>query len=114
MYVLVRRDIPAAQQSVQACHAAIEAARKFLAPGDEHPHLVLCGIADGSMLLRERERLDARGVRTACFYEPDIGGELTAIATEPLSGDARRLMRRYKILKEQDLDGLPRSRGPPV
>lgn len=111
--MLVRKDLPLTQQAVQACHAAIEAAREFLSPSGVHPHLVLCGVNNEATLHRETKRLEKLGIRFACFREPDRAGELTALATEPLRGEARRPMRRYQLLEEEDMTGSPRSRGPP-
>jgi hypothetical protein len=100
LYVLVRRDLSVPQQAVQAIHAAIEAARRFLPKEAVHPHLVLCGVPDEPTLVREAERLEAFGIPIAKFHEPDRGNELTAIATAPLKGEDRRPMRRYKLLTE--------------
>ncbi|MEM6258218.1 MAG: peptidyl-tRNA hydrolase [Planctomycetota bacterium] len=99
MYVLVRTDLPPAQQAVQSCHASIEAARHFLEPDAHHPHLVVCGIRGEEALHQARDRLEALGVRCCAFVEPDRDHEVTALATEPLSGRRRRLLRRYKLLK---------------
>jgi hypothetical protein len=43
-------------------------------------------------------RLADLGVRHRAFHEPDIGDQLTAIATEPLSRHHKRLFRRYRLL----------------
>lgn len=96
----MRTDLPGAQKTVQACHAVIEATRHFLTPDLPHPHLTICGVKDEAALLHERSRLEALGVNLLGFNEPDRDNQLTAIATEPLSGSKRRLMRRYKILDE--------------
>lgn len=119
----MRQDLSSAQQAVQACHAVVEATREFLTPGMAHPYMVLCGVKNEAELAREWERLKAYGVRVAAFHEPDRNGELTAVATEPLSGEARRPMRRYKLLCGSDSDGGgdtetdaingPYARGPP-
>jgi hypothetical protein len=101
LYVLVRKDLSRPQQAVQACHAAIEATRKFLSAGDAHPHLVLCGVSDETTLEREQGRLEAYGVRTVSFREPDRNNELTAVATEPLTGEAQRRTRRYELLEDE-------------
>lgn len=98
MYVLVRRDLSRPQQTVQACHAAIEAARTFLQPFHEHPFLVICGIRDGPDLCRQLLRLQEAGIRCRAFHEPDIGNQLTAIATEPVCGPQRKRFRRFQLL----------------
>ena len=99
IYVLVRKDLSFPQQAVQSCHAAIEATRLFLSPEHSHPHLVLCGVRDQSTLERETSRLMSKGIRFVEFHEPDRNDELTAIATEPIAGDARRMFRRYDLLE---------------
>lgn len=84
-----------------------------------HPHLVLCEVPDEKALAYEQARLEALGVRTVSFREPDRNNELTAIATEPLVGEARRPMRRYRLLAENDgeqndeASRFPLIRGPP-
>jgi hypothetical protein len=98
VYVLVREDLSPSQQVVQSCHAAIEAARTFLPPEHEHPHLVICGVRDEPALWARLHRLQERGVHFRPFFEPDLGGQLTALATEPLSGDDRRLFRSLRLL----------------
>jgi hypothetical protein len=94
----VRRDLSPAQQLVQAAHACLEAGRHFLLPADEHPHLVILGAADELELQRACARLRAVGVDFQYFREPDLGNSLTAVATPPLRGAARRFFRRYVCL----------------
>jgi hypothetical protein len=84
---------------VQACHASLEAARAFLPPDHEHPHLVVCGVRDEARLGTCLDRLRRAGVRFRPFSEPDLGNELTAAATEPVRGKQRRLFRDYALLR---------------
>jgi hypothetical protein len=95
---LVRTDLSPGQQVVQACHAAWDACSTFHDPGHEHPHLVVCGVPDESTLKHVLEQLRERGVRLRAFTECDIGNELTALASEPLAGAARRPFRKYRLL----------------
>jgi hypothetical protein len=88
---------------VQACHAGLEASRQFLPPGSDHPHLVLCGVASEQRLLAAADFLFRRNIRFHLFHEPDRANEATALATEPLSGDERRLMERFRCLSSGDL-----------
>jgi hypothetical protein len=99
LYVLVRTDIPFAYQAVQAAHAAIEAARHFLKPNDDHPHLVLLGVANEERLQCAATYIQQAGINLQHFYEEDLGGELTAIATELVSGRARRIFRPFNLLQ---------------
>jgi hypothetical protein len=105
VYVLVRRDLSFPQQAVQAAHAAIEACRAGLIPSHRdghlpHPHLVLCHVGSIQGLLRAAELLRRAGIRFQLFHEPDLGGAPTALATEPLRGEARAPLRRFPLLKE--------------
>lgn len=84
---------------MQAAHAAYESAARLGCPG-EHPHFAVCSIPSERALAKAASRLAAAGVRFATFEEPDLGGELTALATEPLRGDRRRALSRYSLLKE--------------
>ena len=61
--------------------------------------------------MREASRLEDQGIRFACFHEPDRNNELTAIATEPITGETRRYFRRYNLV-EDELVSL-HSTGPP-
>jgi len=98
MYVLVRKDLPPNQQAVQACHAAIEAARTILPAHAEHPHLALLGVKSERQLKNVCEQLQQHDIAYQSFREPDIGNALTAIATAPLSGDARKLFKKFNCL----------------
>lgn len=94
----MRQDLSHPQQVVQACHAAIEAARFLLPSHLTHPHLVVCGVPGESDLYRCIERFRRLGVEHRPFREPDRGGELTALATGPIFGSRRRIFRRYRCL----------------
>lgn len=85
---------------VQACHASIEAARTFLSPLHEHPSLILCGVRDEPALCRSLDRITRAGIRCRAFHEPDIGNQLTAIATEPVFDKQRRVFRAYRLLPD--------------
>ena len=90
---------------MQAAHAAIEACRARVIPlsdsdGVPHPHLVLCHVGSIPALLRAAESLRRGGIRFQLFHEPDLGGAPTALATEPLRGEARAPLRRFPLLKE--------------
>ena len=98
MYVLVRKDLSAAQQVVQSCHAAIEAARTLLPAEQEHPHVIVCGVRDEHALWAAVHKLQKHGIRYRAFQEPDQGNQLTALATEPVLDATRRLFRSLRLL----------------
>jgi hypothetical protein len=101
VYAFVRQDLPPPQQAIQAAHACIEAARSFISPADEHPHLVLLAVADELQLARVLTRLLRLDVQCKPFHEPDLGHELTALATEPVRGARRRIFRNYQCLRPE-------------
>ena len=105
----MRRDLPAAQIAVQAIHAAIEAACRFLPPDHTHPHLVLCRVSSERDLLSAADRLDRLGIRFQLFREPDRDREATALATEPLGPDRRGPLARYHCLTRSDFLSAPET-----
>jgi hypothetical protein len=96
----VRNDLPHPHQVVQACHACIEATRAFLPSDHEHPFLVICGVRDERRLGHCRDRLDRAGIRYRAFFEPDLGNQLTALASEPLRGARRDFFRHCPLLSD--------------
>jgi len=91
-------DLSHPQQVVQACHASLEAARCFLPFGTEHPNVIVLGLPDEPALQLCLHELARHHVRHHPFHEPDIGHQLTAIATEPLSPACKRWFRKYRLL----------------
>lgn len=88
---------------MQAAHAAIESARHFISPDLEHPSVVILGVKDEKCLQKALDRLQKTEIRYRAFREPDIGNQLTAIASEPVSGEARRHFRQYQLLTDRHL-----------
>lgn len=99
LYVLVREDLSHAQQVVQACHAVAEAVHAFGGLQSEHPRLVVCGVEDEPSLHRARDHLLQAGVRCRTFSDSDLDNQVTALATEPVRGPARRPFRRFRLLR---------------
>jgi hypothetical protein len=92
--VVVRTDLPLPQQAVQACHAAHSAGVLFGA--DPHTSLVLCGVPSRPDLERVAAQMDLYGIVYTTFLEPDLGGEVTALATAPLTRGGRKRLRHLK------------------
>lgn len=95
--MLVREDLSLPQQTVQACHATVSAARLYL----DTPvcNLIVCGVKNEQALHKARDHLASLGIKFESFVEPDIGNQLTALATEPVSGDVRKSLRKYQLIK---------------
>lgn len=96
--MLIRKDLPHSTQVVQASHACIEATRAFLTDQAEHPHLVVLGVNSQEQLQNSAKKLEKAGVRFRVFIEPDRDNESTALATEPIGGETRRIFKNYKCL----------------
>jgi hypothetical protein len=62
--------------------------------------MVLCAIPDETALKEAASRLDVRGIRHYMFVEDDFGDQATALATEPISGSARKTFANYPLWKE--------------
>jgi hypothetical protein len=83
---------------VQTAHACIEAARHFIPPQVEHPHLIILSADSELHLHKIKAKLEAEGIPHKGFYEPDMGNQLTALATAPISGQSRNFFKKYKLL----------------
>lgn len=57
---------------------------------------MILGVDDEEGLRRWAASLGGAGVRLAPFHEPDMGGQMTAIAIHP--GEDPRLFRRLRLL----------------
>lgn len=99
VYVLVRQDLSTSQQAVQGTHAAIEATKKFNIANEEHPSVIYLGVKNENLLKKAIGYLLENEININVFTEPDIGNQVTAIATEPLSGEIRKILRKYRLLK---------------
>ena len=98
--MLVRVDIPIADQIVQVGHACLEAGRRYMG-SDEAPNLVLLGLASERQLLDALGRLDVRGIGYAAFHEPDDQMGYTAVCTEPLSAERGSAFQRMRLWRQK-------------
>lgn len=85
LYVVVRDDLPAGLQCAQACHAAFAYGRN----GSEDVGDNLVVLSSGFKQLCELEARVIDTISHESFREPDLGGELTALA---LPGSASSLV----------------------
>jgi hypothetical protein len=87
LYLITRADISPGYQAVQSCHAL----RQFVA---DHPnvdaewfkasnYLALLSVDSEVELMRIIVAASDAKVRWSAFREPDVGGQITAIALEP-------------------------------
>jgi len=108
--VLVRADIPLADQIVQVGHACIEAGRRFAQPA-EPCHLVLLSVASERHLRDAVARAELAGIRCTVFNEPDDDMGDTAACSEPVLAGDRRVFRRFPLWCAPA--GAVWARGPP-
>lgn len=102
MYVFVREDLSWPQKVVQSCHAVMEMSRHHLSPNEEHPSVVLIGVKSKEKLKQILGSLNEQSVVNKEFYEPLFDNEITAIATEPITEDRRRIFKKYQLLKSKE------------
>ena len=98
MYVLVRTDIPLADQIVQVGHACLDAGFKFSKP-KEVIHLVVVRVESENQLLEILEKAALQGLEFALFHEPDNKLGFTAACTKPLKVTWRREFRNLPLWK---------------
>ena len=96
VYVLVRIDLPVADQIVQVGHACLEAGFKFRKAG-ETIHLVVICVESEIRLCTVIEKISLRGIQSVVFHEPDDEMGFTAACTEPLKALYRREFRDFRL-----------------
>lgn len=69
------------------------AALAYGEPTKTHPHLVVCAVRDERELDDWFQELKEQGVPVVGWYEDDMEMQLTAVASAPLSGPARKPFR---------------------
>jgi len=81
LYVLQRKDLPTSYQAVQAGHAVAE----FLLNGPDtewdNGILIYLGVNNEKDLIRWSEKLKMKRINYVVFKEPDIGNQITSLAT---------------------------------
>jgi len=60
-------------------------------------------VKDEAALLKALKKLEDNGIRHTVFREADLDDQATAIATEPVYGETRRLFRNYQLLQPQEV-----------
>lgn len=82
LYVLVRKDLSKSQQAVQAGHAVAEwLLRNPDSQEWTNGTLVYLIVHNEQELFEWTDKLDGLGVSWTGFREPDIGNQMTAMAT---------------------------------
>lgn len=100
LFLITRADLAPGAQAVQAAHALREMVEKH--PAAERAwyrasnHIALLAARDGPDLVRILRAARDRGCTLATFHEPDLGGELTALALAP-SPAARAICRSLPL-----------------
>ena len=98
----MRKDLPVAQQLVQAAHAAYESGLHLCEDKSKVNHLVALEVGDEERLLEVHERLQGRGIEAILFREPDRNNEATALCTEPIWGNRRKIFSKYSLWREAE------------
>lgn len=88
-----------ADQVCQIAHAAHEAGIHLSNETEQISSIVVCSIPNEKELLKAMDRIEAHGVRVVLFREPDLNGEATALATEPIPSSERRKLCKYPLWK---------------
>jgi len=65
----------------------------------ETPILVICAVKSEKKLYQQIKYLKSIGISYRAFYEPDIGNECTAVASEPIKNNQRHLFSKYMLWK---------------
>lgn len=94
--MLVRTDIPLADQLVQVGHVCLESGNRFEQPTNPS-HLVLLSVSSEQQLYDAVAKIELAGIRYEIFYEPDDDMRYTAACTEPISSKHRHIFRKFSI-----------------
>lgn len=96
VYLFIREDLSIPQQIIQTAHAVDDMNKSY--PHESENYMVLCSVKDEERLFLISELLKDRNIHHETFFEPDINGH-TAIATRPLKGEERKILRNFNTMK---------------
>ena len=95
-YIAVRSDLTLPQQMCQAVHAAHEAGIRWGDPKSVSSVVVIM-VANEEQLKKMQDGLEHRRIQSCLFHEPDLGGQATALGTEPLDQRSRKILSGYPL-----------------
>ncbi len=98
IYVFVRSDLPWPQKVVQSSHAVLESTRAFVTDRNRVKIIVVSARSESKLLAIVQEAAD-NGIRSVAFQEADMNNQVTAVATEPIDDEQRKVFGRYKLLE---------------
>lgn len=93
---------------VQSAHAVLEIGRsKLISKNQVHPSLVICGLPNEFSINAFKTKLEKADINYKEFIEPDLNDSLTALATEAISGEKRKVFANLPLIKSSDLREVP-------
>lgn len=99
-YVFVRQDLSPEYQLVQAAHATMVLGNKLYDLYDPREiYFAVIGVENLKALNMTMIELNANNFMYEKFVEPDIGNQVTAVATYPIFWKDREPLRKYNSLK---------------
>lgn len=103
VYIFTRQDISPEQQLVQSAHAAFKVSACAMAKGipfnPDETYFTVVGTRNLDGLQAVGDILMDYKFDFEAFAEPDIGGELTSVATYPIPEDGRGVLLAFNWLK---------------
>jgi len=94
-YIIVRTNLSPSQITVQSCHAVWEAAKNERYGS---PSLVILGVENEFALNKAMKLLLINNIKFYIFRESYYNNSITAICTEPIKGEARKVLSNYQLL----------------
>ena len=102
-YLFTRQDISPEQQVVQTAHAAMKLgylAHDNMVPLDpDNTYFTVVGVRNEEALYAVVKLLNKFEYSFEVFVEPDIGGQVTSIATYPINENNRGPLLAFNLLK---------------
>lgn len=108
VYIFVRQDLSKEYQLVQAAHVAMKAGYELCHSqgickdhrdcDPDHLYFTVVGVANEHELRKSIQELTDKSVEFVVFREPDIGNEITAVASMPIAVNKRGSLLKHKLL----------------
>lgn len=111
VYFFTRQDLSPEQQLVQTAHVAYTAGYNLcnehrdsmvLPPLNEQPeqtYFTVVGVRNEEALMAVQTILEQFDFEYSSFTEPDIGNQITSIATRPIPADQRGPLLAFNLLR---------------